>query len=109
MDCFDSPEQAAEYATLAFTQMRWLKIAPTPRNYCVWYEYASGRNPALRAALDVLISNKRDISSAVLDDIYIQFFTPLGETDRLREIFVRRSGRQRAVRGSEVALEVGVV
>ena len=49
MDCFDSPEQAAEYATLAFTQMRWLKIAPTPRNYCVWYEYASGRNPALRA------------------------------------------------------------
>lgn len=86
MDCFDSPEQAAEYATLAFTQMRWLKIAPTPRNYCVWYEYASGRNPALRAALDVLISNKRDISSAILDDIYIQFFTPLGETDRLREI-----------------------
>jgi diguanylate cyclase len=86
MDYFDSPEQAAEYATLALTQMRWLKIAPTPRNFRVWYEYASGRNPALRAALDVLISNKRDISPGVIDDIYLQFFTAHRDTDRLREI-----------------------
>jgi diguanylate cyclase len=86
MDYFDSHEQAVEYAKEAMAQMPALGVAPTPRNYRIWYEYASGRNAALRAALDVLVSNSRELTEPVIDDIYLQFFTASQEGERIREI-----------------------
>lgn len=86
MDYFDSHGQAKEYSAKASDLMVRYNITPSPRNFRIWYDYVSGRNLQLRTALDILISNKRDITEQVCDEIYEQFFTPRREADQVREI-----------------------
>jgi len=44
-------------------------VLPTPDNFELFYTYASGGNPGLGKALDVLISARKPFTSAVLDDL----------------------------------------
>ena len=48
----DPPGQAAEYLRMAIPQMQKLGIAPTPMNFAICYEYASGRNLSMNEFLD---------------------------------------------------------
>ncbi len=70
----DSFEQAAEYAASAVRLMQEHGIAPTPANFQIWYSYASGRDPALNRAIDILDSNGCEFSEERNAEIYEQFF-----------------------------------
>lgn len=59
----DSVEDSAKYLRLALQFMTKQAAALHPVSYAVWYEYASGRNAALKSAVDDLT---RD--GAVLDE-----------------------------------------
>ena len=45
-------ERTAEWMRLALSKMNQYKIAPTPANYALWFEYVSGTNMALVEAVD---------------------------------------------------------
>ena len=70
----DSLEQAAEFAASAMRSMQERGIAPTPANFQIWYSYASGRDPALNRAIDILASNGCEFSEERNAEIYEQFF-----------------------------------
>lgn len=53
----DGPAQAKEYADKALQLMQEQEIPTTPRNFEVWYTYASGRDEELCAAIDLILSN----------------------------------------------------
>ena len=89
MDYLDGCEQAQEYAIQTLGHMQRHGIPATPPNFRVWYDYAAGRNPTLRAALDVMISNRREFSAKVCDEIYEQFYSGHHESDKVRQISAR--------------------
>jgi diguanylate cyclase len=59
----DSLEQSGEYLRQAVRLMSKQAAAPHPVSYAIWYEYVSGRNAALNAAIDEATRN-----GAVLDE-----------------------------------------
>jgi diguanylate cyclase len=48
----EGPEQAAEYLRLALAFIGRHRLVPNPVNFALCYDYISGRNPALKDALD---------------------------------------------------------
>ena len=58
--------------------MEQYKVPPTPQNFMIWYAYASGRDPDLKHAIDVLIAENESIlidQSAEIFDRYFGHFS----------------------------------
>ena len=82
MQHVDGPSQAQEYADTAFGFMATHEIPATPRNFEVWYTYASGRNEELTAAIDLILANDQPFTkdqNAALADQFIGT-SEMGET-----------------------------
>ncbi len=69
-----SEDQSQTYASDALRLMCKYHIEPTPQNYQIWYTYASGRDPDLMAALDMMINSGRAITEEHCAEITEQFF-----------------------------------
>ena len=67
-------KNSVTYANLAMDRMAQYEIPPTPINYSVWYAYFSDSVPGLKQMLDVLISNKRVVTSDLCGELYDRFF-----------------------------------
>lgn len=59
MQHVDGPSQAKEYADTALDLMEQHEIPTTPRNFDIWYTYASGRDEELNASIDLILSNNQ--------------------------------------------------
>jgi len=70
----ESFERAREYARVAVERMHRHHIPPTPSNFTVWYTYASGRNPDLKATLDRLANVPNGLTPDNVTAVYERFF-----------------------------------
>lgn len=77
-------EQAAEYLRLALAFMGRHGIAPNPLNFSLCYDYVSGHNSALNAALDRAVSGQC-FTEVTARDLYRQYVWD-GEKQRLEEL-----------------------
>lgn len=68
-----SLDQALEYAKAALAIMDERKIAPTPNNFTVWYNYASGERPDLNRALTILLDSEEPFSPTRSAQIFQKF------------------------------------
>ena len=98
MGRIDSVEQASEFGREALELMAEHGVAPHPENFTVWYDYVAGRKPELAKALDVLISNKVELTEGRSQEIFQQYYSneslELGETyDRLAGLISQVSDR----------------
>lgn len=75
--------ESAEILRLALPMMSRYKIPVTPRNYSVWYEYASGNNKMLSDRLEQLISSNAPINSGVISALYAEFIDASYEMSHL--------------------------
>ncbi len=71
----ESKDSAEEYLRLALQTMGKLDVPPNPINYAVFYEYVSGKNSTLSAAIDELIREGRPFTTEVGQDLYQRFVT----------------------------------
>ncbi len=62
--------QAIKYLKLALPEMHRLKVPATPENYSVWYEYATGKNPALIEKIDTLKACNKQFTSRINQDLF---------------------------------------
>lgn len=71
----DSDEHARTmaFADIALGQIRALRQSAEPRNYEVWYHYATGYNPALNKTINETLQRKRGLDAADLDAIRDEF------------------------------------
>ncbi len=60
-------------------EMNRRNIATTPENYAVWYEYVSGENTELVAAIDALEKSKDTFSNEVHRDLYNRYIATARE------------------------------
>jgi diguanylate cyclase len=66
----DEHQRTLAFAEIALGQIRALAQPASPRNYEIWYNYATGYNPALNRAINETIQQKGGLSDADLDQIY---------------------------------------
>jgi len=66
----DEYKRSLAFAEIALGQLRALAQPASPRNYEIWYNYATGYNPALNRAINQTVEQKGSLSEADLDRIY---------------------------------------
>lgn len=70
----ETTQNANETAKAALARMSEHGIACNPNNFAIWYEYVSGVNPDLTRAIDILLSNRQEVTPQRNDEIYDRFF-----------------------------------
>src|SRR5215470_3550032 len=78
----DEHERTMAFANIALGQIKALRQPALPRNYEVWYTYATGYNPALNQTL----AANGGISQADIDRIYDTYLSPTRLTDRIDSV-----------------------
>jgi diguanylate cyclase len=79
-------ERTMAFADLAMSQLRALRHTATPRNYEIWYAYATGYSPALNQKINEILNAKGALSDADLDDIHATYLSTARLTDRIDKL-----------------------
>ena len=75
MNYSESSLQAGEFLRLTLGFLAKHNLSATPVNYTVWYEYASGKNPKLRQAIDRMLENKLSLNNKHVEALYQKFIS----------------------------------
>ena len=95
-------ERTTGFAEIALGQMKALRHANSPRNYEIWYTYATGYHPALNAQINSMLKANGTIAESDLAQIYDNYLSPSRLTERLDE--VEESAQARVDAASAAAL-----
>jgi len=79
----DEHERTMAFCDIALSQIRALRQPATPRNYEIWYSYATGYQPSLNQKINETLSRHGGLSDADLDDVYATYLAPSRLTDRI--------------------------
>ena len=69
--------------TSRWARSRPLSQAATPRNFEIWYNYATGYNPALNQLINQTLEQKGKLSDADLDEIYATYIAVSRASERI--------------------------
>lgn len=94
---FDDPDYdyAASVAGRALRGMAEQRIAPTPANFAVWFQYFAGSHDDLRNAIDLLIDHNRPFDAKTNHDLFETYVAP-----KVSAAVVDTSERLQAVMGA---------
>jgi diguanylate cyclase len=93
----DEHERTLAFAEIALQQIRALHQPALPRNFEVWYQYATGYNPELNRSINETLAQKGTLTDADIDAIYSTYLAPDRMSNRLDTV------------GSRMADEINVV
>ncbi|MBS0535772.1 MAG: GGDEF domain-containing protein [Proteobacteria bacterium] len=79
----DEHERTMAFCEIALGQIKALRQAATPRNYEIWYSYATGYHPSLNQKINETLSQNGTLSEADLESIYGTYLAPNRLTDRI--------------------------
>ncbi|MDI1342634.1 MAG: diguanylate cyclase [Pseudolabrys sp.] len=82
----DEHERTMAFCEIALGQIRALRQPATPRNYEIWYAYATGYHPALNQKINETLGANGTLSDADLDEIYSAYLSPTRLTDRIDKV-----------------------
>jgi diguanylate cyclase len=88
----DEHERTMAFAELALGQIRSLRQTAVPRNYEIWYVYATGYNPALNKIINETLARNGKLSEADLEQIYETYLSHIKTTDRIDKVGARVIG-----------------
>jgi diguanylate cyclase len=79
----DDYERTMAFVDIALGQMKALRQPASPRNFEIWYAYASGYHPALNLQINAMPKAKGKISEADLVLMHENFLSPTRLTERI--------------------------
>jgi diguanylate cyclase len=79
----NDPEATFAFAEVALNQIKALKQPAHPRNYEVWYHYASGHHPTVNQLINEMMEASGALSQTDIDGIYEKYFAPTRAADRV--------------------------
>src|SRR5947209_11298122 len=82
----DDYERTQAFAEIALGQIKALRQPAYPRNYEVWYAYATGYNPTLNQTINETLTRNGTLSTADVDQIYDTYLSPARLTDRIDNV-----------------------
>ncbi|WP_092229110.1 GGDEF domain-containing protein [Bradyrhizobium sp. Gha] len=85
----DEHERSMAFAEVALGQIRSLKQTAIPRNYEIWYVYATGYNAPLNKIINETLARNGKLSEADLEQIYDTYLSHIKTTDRIDKVGAR--------------------
>jgi diguanylate cyclase len=82
----DEFERTIAFADIALGQIKALRQPAQPRNYEIWYTYATGYNPALNQNINDALARKGTLNATELDQIYDTHLSPTRLTERIDNV-----------------------
>ena len=80
----DSVDDSRQYLRLALEQIGKYELPTDPLNYCIWYEYASGKNKDLKAAIDTSLGDKTSMKNGFSQKMYDEYIS--GRREKLNSL-----------------------
>ena len=94
----DTIEDSRQYRRLTLELIGKYKLSTDPVNYCIWYEYVSGKNAELNAAIDKHLKANGAFSEEIIQQFFNQYITSGTETvstlvrEELKKVFAEIMG-----------------
>jgi diguanylate cyclase len=88
----DEHERTMAFANIALSQIKALRQAATPRNYEIWYSYATGYHPSLNQKINETLKTNNVLSESALDSIYGSYLAPTRLTEKIDAVGSQLSG-----------------
>ena len=88
----DEHERTMAFAEVALGQIRSLRQTAVPRNYEIWYVYATGYNSPLNKIINETLARNGKLSEADLELIYETYLSQTKTTDRIDKVGARVIG-----------------
>ncbi|HWV40645.1 MAG TPA: GGDEF domain-containing protein [Pseudorhodoplanes sp.] len=82
----DEHKRTMAFAEIALAQIKALRQPANPRNFEVWYSYATGYYPSLNEAVNQLLSLNGNLTEAELEKIYATHLSPLRFSERIDKV-----------------------
>jgi diguanylate cyclase len=79
-------ERTMAFAEIAFGQIKALRQPATPRNYEVWYTYATGYNPSLNQTINETLAKNGTLTDSDLDQVYSTYISPIRFTEKIDDV-----------------------
>src|SRR6201993_5384268 len=80
------------FAELALGQIKSLRQTAIPRNYEIWYVYATGYNSQLNKIINETLARNGKLTEADLEQIYETYLSHIKTTDRIDKVGARVIG-----------------
>ncbi|TGN89799.1 GGDEF domain-containing protein [Bradyrhizobium yuanmingense] len=88
----DEHERTLAFAEVALGQIRSLRQTAIPRNYEIWYVYATGYNAPLNKIINETLARSGKLTEADLEQIYETYLSHIKTTDRIDKVGARVVG-----------------
>ena len=88
----DEHERTMAFAEVAIGQIKSLRQTAVPRNYEVWYVYATGYNAPLNKIINETLARNGRLSEADLEQIYETYLSHVKTSDRIDKVGARVIG-----------------
>jgi diguanylate cyclase len=88
----DEHERTMAFAELALGQIKSLRQTAVPRNYEIWYVYATGHNSPLNKIINETLARNGKLTEADLEQIYETYLSHIKTTDRMDKVGARVIG-----------------
>src|ERR1700757_681152 len=88
----DEHERTMAFAEVALGQIRSLRQTAVPRNYEIWYVYATGYNAPLNKIINETLARNGKLTEVDLEQIYETYLSHLKTTDRIDKVGARVIG-----------------
>ncbi|MBV8700203.1 GGDEF domain-containing protein [Bradyrhizobium sp.] len=82
----DEHERTMAFAQVALGQIRSLRQNATPRNYEIWYVYATGYNPPLNKVVNETLARSGRLTDTDLEQIYESYLSQIKSPDRIDKV-----------------------
>ena len=82
----DEHERTMAFAEVALGQIRSLRQSAIPRNYEIWYVYATGLNPSLNKIINETLARNGKLTEADLEQIHDTYLSHLKTTERIDKV-----------------------
>jgi diguanylate cyclase len=88
----DEHDRTMAFAEIALGQIKSLRQTAIPRNYEIWYVYATGYNSPLNKIINETLARNGKLTEADLEQIYETYLSQIKITDRIDKVGARVIG-----------------
>src|SRR6202051_4611085 len=88
----DEHERSMAFAEVALGQIKSLRQTAVPRNYEIWYVYATGYNSQLNKIINETLTRNGRLTEADLEQLYETYLSQIKTTDRIDKVGARVIG-----------------
>ena len=89
MDVPDEHERSLAFAEVALGQIKALGQAASPRNFAIWYHYATGYNQPLNQSINETLAKSGSLSETDLEQIYDTYLSDSRFGERIDSVGTR--------------------